>query len=322
MLSKEEVVWTYRILLGREPEIPDVITTHQQHPTLESLVIDFLQSPEFLGRRGQLGLSSATYPLDCAPPIKVQSHPSVATVNELWQCIRRSWQEYGETDPYWSVLSDKRWRKERMSDETTLEAFYATARNDIERFDVWLARNGMATKLDGICAEYGCGVGRVTAWLARRHRVVRAFDISASHLEAARRRMQACDISNVEFFLVREPQHLDALSGIDTFFSVIVLQHNPPPIIRLILERAMRGLNRGGLAYFQVPTYILGYQFDENSYLSHKQEGPLMEMHCLPQKDIFAILHKAALMVREVQSDGWVGCPEQYLSHTFLAERR
>jgi SAM-dependent methyltransferase len=288
---------------------------------LESLVVECAQSPEFQGRRDQLGLSSAIFPLDRAPPISVQSHPSSTTVDQLWQRIRRSWQEFGETDPYWSVLSDKRWRKEKMSDEAALEAFYATALDDIERFDVWLARNGVVANPDGICAEYGCGVGRVTAGLARRYRVVRAFDISASHLEAACRRMQACGISNVEFFLVREPQHLDALSGIDVFFSMIVLQHNPPPTIRLILERAMNGLNRGGLAYFQVPTYILGYQFDASSYLSHEQKDPVMEMHCLPQRDIFAILHKAGLMVREVQSDGWVGCPDLYLSNTFLAER-
>jgi SAM-dependent methyltransferase len=94
-----------------------------------------------------------------------------------------------QTDPYWSVLVGERWRIGRMSDVEVLEAFYQTGFSDAERVDNWLARSGIVPDSDGICAEYGCGVGRVTAWLAQRFRRERAFDISESHLQAAKQRM-------------------------------------------------------------------------------------------------------------------------------------
>jgi len=40
-----------------------------------------------------------------------------------------------------------------------------------------------------------------------------------------------------------------------------VLQHNPPPLIAMILARLLAGLAPGGVAYFQVPVWLPGYRF-------------------------------------------------------------
>ena len=47
--------------------------------------------------------------------------------------------------------------------------------------------------------------------------------------------------------------------GYDVFFSTIVLQHNPPPLIAYILRQVLTQLNAGGVAFFKVQTYGLGY---------------------------------------------------------------
>ncbi len=188
--------------------------------------------------------------------------------------------------------------------------------------DAWFDRNGLAVVSDGVCAEYGCGVGRVTTWLASRFKTVRAFDISASHLEAARRRLEGQGVRNVEFILVRGLDDLGALAGCDLFYSFIVLQHNPPPIMRSILGRASQGLNPGGIAFFQAPTYMAGYAFHASDAApGEEDQAPVMEMHCLPQRDILDVLSQAECIVREVEPDGWVGHHGRWLSHTFLAER-
>src|SRR5262249_14128935 len=143
--------------------------------------------------------------------------------------------------PYCTVLGDERWRIARMAQAEALDAFYSTGQGDVARLEAWVDRAGLTTNPDGVCAEYGCGVGRVTAWLAAKCKKVLAFDISPGHLEVAKRRMDEQGVRNVEFVLVRGPEDLGALAGCDLFFSFITLQHNPPPIIRSVLKSALGG---------------------------------------------------------------------------------
>jgi SAM-dependent methyltransferase len=325
MITADEVVWAYRILFDRDPENADVIRDHMPQASLASLVRACLESPEFRSRHSFLFAGTGAqsrYPLDGAPPIHVQSSVSADDQAGMWARIARSWDSFGQSDPYWSVLVDERWRLDRMSDAAALDAFYRTGRDDLDRLDAWLARGDMAPDSGGVCAEYGCGVGRVTEHLARRFRKVRAFDISASHLQAAQQRLHGQGLTNVEFVLVRGPADLHALAGCDLFFSIIVLQHNPPPVIRSILQCAAAGLRPNGIAYFQLPTYRTGYAFDAAGYLQAAPDQAEIEMHCLPQRDVLDLLLAANCVPVEIQPDDRIGHPETWLSHTFLARKR
>ena len=93
----------------------------------------------------------------------------------------------------------------------------------------------------------------------------------------------------VEFRLVRDASDLAVPGGFDLFHSIITLQHNPPPLIAEILAAAFAGLNPGGDAFFQVPTYERGYRWDIKNYLSDLAPRGGMEMHVLPQSVIFAV---------------------------------
>ena len=151
--------------------------------------------------------------------------------------------------------------------------------------------------------EYGCGVGRCTVWLARRFRRVVAFDISQPHLDAARVATAARGIDNVEFVLVRGPDDLSALNGADVFYSILVLQHNPPPIAIDILDAVFRGLKRGGVAFFQIPTYADDYSFETEDYNTFVRAKKEMEMHFVPQRTIFDLAFRHGLRSVEVQPD-------------------
>ena len=116
---------------------------------------------------------------------------------------------------------------------------------------------------------------------------------------------------------MRGPADLDGLAGIDLFYSVISLQHSPPPIIREVLENAFGALRPGGCAFFQVPTYARDYSFDP----ADRIESGEMELHLLPQREILEMAHQAGLVVAESQPDWCVGRPGDWISTTFLLLR-
>ena len=92
------------------------------------------------------------------------------------------------------------------------------------------------------------------------------------------------------------------MEPVDLFFSLMVLQHNPPPVIAFVLQKILHRLKLGGIAFFQLPSM-----------------GEI-EVHILPQKYVYAIAEREACRVLEVQPDGCVGQP-QVTSNTFLLQK-
>ena len=103
---------------------------------------------------------------------------------------------------------------------------------------------------------------------------------------------------------------------------MIVLQHNPPPIIRLIVGEFLRALKPGGVAFFQVPTYRAGYRFSLEAYLRNEAaRHEMMEMHVLPQRVIFDVARQEGGQVLEVIEDGMTGMRSKEVSNTFLIRK-
>ena len=210
---------------------------------------------------------------------------------------------------------------DQMSRENLVDSFYETGSHDLSYFDAFLQRNDVEAPRHATIAEFGCGVGRVTRFLARRFERVLAFDVSPSHLAAARQRLRKEKIDNVEFVLLERPEDLSRLQGVDIFFSLIVLQHNPPPIICEILEKAFQGLASEGIAFFQLPTYGLGYKFALQDYYEGQYSRSEMEIHFVPQQEIFKLFDRHAMSPIEVRQDHCIGNYDRWLSNTFLARK-
>ena len=320
MNESEFVTVLYRSLLQREPDsvgLSHHLEALQDGMTAEDLVSGFARSDEF---RALTARSFEGFPLDQAPPLPVDTQMTAAQSDRLWAHVGRAWQKLGDSEPYWSVLTDSRWKLDQISREDAVRQFYATGRNDMRRIEGWLARNRLDAPSSGTCVEYGCGVGRCTSELARRFAHVVAFDVSEPHLALARAHVEEQGLKNVEFVRVRNENDLNKLKDLDFFFSSIVLQHNPPPLILSILGRAFEQLRPGGIAHFQVPTYAMHYKFDLDDYLD-QLENTGMEMHFVPQRAIFETALKHGMIPHEVSPDGLIGNIGHWISTTFLMSK-
>jgi hypothetical protein len=317
MDDEQFIIALYEGVLARDPDSAGksaYLTALKNGKPPRQLVRDFLQSAEF---RSKAGPVNNRYPLDQAPPMQVELDLTPDQNRALWAHVARTWENLGKAEPYWSVLTGPKWKASELQQIQNFDQFYATGKPFQERLDRWLARSGMALPATATCAEYGCGVGRCTIWLAKRYARVVAFDISEPHIRLAQERAKAEGLHNIEFVHVKSERDLNKLEMIDIFCSTIVLQHNPPPLILSILRYAFDGVRPGGFAFFQVPTYGLGYSFRLKDYLERLTEGGL-EMHYVPQRAIFELAFTCGMRPLEVSPDGAVGNTNRYISTSFL----
>jgi len=297
-VSEEAVRWAYRLLLGREPENERTVRDQcAGHASVEALRASFIACDEFRAKAKGIGPRQST---GFEPPLPIETTCDEETMQQLLDHIARGWSHYGDTDPHWSVLTDERFRKDRVQEN--FETFDALGEFNVRRFLATLERNGLRLPGDGVCLELGCGVGRLTRWLAPHFDRVIGIDVSPGHLELARAHVGR-HAKNAEFMQLRRLEDLDALPRATAFYSFIVLQHNPPPIMASILERIFAKLESGGIAYFQLPTYIPGYRFDVRHYLRHRGDKLDMEMHVLPQAAVFDIAARHGMQPLEALTE-------------------
>jgi SAM-dependent methyltransferase len=313
MPTRDEVTWAYRILLGREPESEDVIRTGMiGHRDRAGLLRAFLNSDEFHARNAP---RREHFPL-ISPPIEVEWQVEPAAMATIIRRVSEVWQELGETKPHWSVLSSDEYLPENIA--STEQAFYASGEADLQIILNAILRAGRTAGDFRTVLEYGCGLGRVTHRLATTFSRVIACDISSSHLRLAHAAIDQRNCTNVSFVRAA-PSHFGMTEDFDLWFSRIVLQHNPPPIIVLILRRALEKLRPRGLAIFQVPTYAPGYRFKVTDYLANLPAGEF-EMHVVPQRTVFEIAQQAGCSVIEVVEDDAAGTPS-WRSNFFVLEK-
>lgn len=259
--------------------------------------------------------------LNRRPCLDVDVTADEPILDACWDHIQTVWTDLGSADPHWSVLTCEQYRADANPSDRMLASFHESGHGDVQYLVAFLDRAGLGANQFPIVAEYGCGVGRTTQWLASQFSQVRAVDISTTHLEHARTVLAGRHATNVEFHHLRTRDGLQCLDGVDLFFSLIVLQHNPPPVILDILGHAFRGLRPGGAACFQVPTYLSDYSFRAEDYLRTAPAKGLMELHCVPQREIFRLAHGCGMAVLEVRQDHCLGLDAANISNTFLMRK-
>ncbi len=315
-VSRDEVVWAYRLILGREPESEDAVrATINKHDRLPELRQTFLRSHEFKNKYKILG-ASPFLPLN----LKKNEIEYDATEVQLAEClakIKAAWSHLGNIRPHFSVLTNKQFLPGTFAQHS--EAFWLSGEQDAARAMEMLARHDFVNPEAKSCLEYGCGVGRVTMALAKRFALVIAYDISEGHLSLAERRAQEVGVFNCRFQICPD-RLITSLSPCDFFFSRIVFQHNPPPVIYHLIKNALRALNPDGIAIFQVPTYRIGYRFSINEWLS-ADHALDMQMHCIPQEAVFQIVADEKCVALEVREDNSTGAPNQFISNTFIVRK-
>jgi SAM-dependent methyltransferase len=319
-VSRELVVDAYRLILGRNPENEEAVRQHMNAPDLRQLRYHFFRCEEFRDELARAGILQVPDAFEQSSALNVELDVDQESTRRLLERVERCWTLLGKTQPHWSVVVAEEFKSERF--DAHADAFYASGQHDVTRLFSWLARNCIPAEGLNTCLEFGCGTGRVTPWLAKRFQQLIACDISSPHLELTKQSVERSGCDNVEFVRTATIDGLDNLGGVDLVFSCIVLQHNPPPIIAIILRKLLQRLNPGGIAFFQVPTYGAGYRFNTREYLSlPENRKDFVEMHLIPQHRVFKIAEEEACSVIEVEPDKWIGMPT-WISNTFLLQKR
>jgi SAM-dependent methyltransferase len=311
-VTDQMVIWAYRLFLEREPENEFVISEKVSRlNSVDELRTEFLKSEEFQQNQSYHPDINDEFGV-VIEDIKSESE-QVAVFNH----IQKTWELLGETDPHWSVLTSDKYKNEHLPQNK--DVFYESGRSEVSQFINTLKRNHVELNFK-TCLEYGCGVGRVTAELSHHFNIVYGCDISKFHLDVAKKHFLEKGIGNIKLIHITSIDDIFKLPKADLIYSKIVLQHNPPPIIKIIIREFIRALNPRGIACFQVPTYRFNYRFIVSEYLNNKLEKQEMEMHILPQNEIFHIIIEEGADIIEVLEDGWAG--NKYRSNCFLVQKR
>ena len=323
MITKEEVVIAYRLILGREPENADVVDNycHTIH-SLKELRLEFLKSPEFVGQMVEAldrpNFARQRHPFHL-PKIPVEVDASQEQLTLMFQRVCQTWEKLGFSEPYWSIMTQPQYLVENFENNKT--QFYESGGPLFRTILAALNRNGFNPADIITCLEVGCGVGRMTRFLAEIFPEVTATEISGQHLVMAKNYLNSLNIENVSLIHWENLKKVEQLPQIDFIISVITLQHNPPPIMAWFLSKLLSSLKPNGLAFIQIPTYRNGYIFEINRYM-HSQSDGKIEMHFLPQHEVFRVIDDSNCRCIEVREDGMIGSEDKMLSNSFLIQKK
>lgn len=251
------------------------------------------------------------------PSMSVDVHVTAQQLDAAFDRVRATWEQVGVDEPFWSVLSADEFKRDQLA---STDAFYASGEHHVNDLVSLLHRQGLDPSSVASCLEFGCGVGRMTVWLAKAFDSVVGCDISQPHLDLAQAEIDRRGAGNIGLLHVADKAGLAELPKVDLVYSVIVLQHNPPPIMAFIVGRLLDSLRPGGHAVVQLPTYDHRYHFSISDYLEPESVDGIL-MHVLPQSDVFAIIRDAGCELLEVYADHLASMEPKTMSNTFVIRR-
>ncbi|MBO9671116.1 MAG: methyltransferase domain-containing protein [Sphingobium sp.] len=223
------------------------------------------------------------------------------------------WRRWGETDPYFGVLADPRFRKDRIEDNRT--AFFKLGRLTVEERLATAAKHFGSFERNR-ALDFGCGVGRLSLPLAAHFDEVLGLDISPAMLAEARTNAERAGIANLT--LSRSDEALSAADGsFDFVMSYMVLQHIPVARGMRIVERLLGLVARGGIAAIQFCTArpndpasrlrywaqrnVPGVRQAFNLGNGRPAAEPLMQMNAYPLDEVLAMAETAGFKPAIVQ---------------------
>lgn len=162
--------------------------------------------------------------------------------------MARQWDELARLNARYSIISTPEFA---AGDASSLEAFWASGREELDRILGMLALGDTSTRR---AVEIGCGIGRMTHALAARFGHVTALDVSPEMIQRAR--ALGAGLTHVEF-VVGSGSDLRGIPEGSTDFVLawFVLQHVPRTrdVLRYVAE-AGRVLRPGGTAFLHMRT--------------------------------------------------------------------
>jgi hypothetical protein len=134
-VTRDEVFYAYRLILGREPESEEVIGQAMQAYSLTHLRDVFLGSQEF-SRKYDEQASGAVHVgrFNDITSYDIHINSTPDQLQAMFERIGRAWRQFGETEPHWSVLTNDAFRQGNLPDNIGLVTgnitFYTSAGTD------------------------------------------------------------------------------------------------------------------------------------------------------------------------------------------------
>lgn len=163
----------------------------------------------------------------------------------------REWEKFGEKDPYYGVLSDDRYHRDKLN-ENTMEEFFESGRAHIQWTLDTIRKHLDPDYTLGSALDFGCGVGRLLLPLAEHFKRTVGIDVSDSMLAEARK--VCAERGHAEIELVRSDDELSQLKGsFDLIHATLVFQHIDSRRGLPLVEKLLGHLNDGGVLSIQFP---------------------------------------------------------------------
>ena len=156
-----------------------------------------------------------------------------------------AWEEWGRRDPYFGVITDPKFRRSQITEQTKRE-FFESGRMHVDYVMQTIHRYINPSFVPKAVLDFGCGVGRTLIPFARIAEQVVGLDVSSAMLQEAKRNCDQQQLTNIS--LMPSDDSLSSLTqSFNLIHSFIVLQHVPPERGREIFRNLLAHLDSGGV---------------------------------------------------------------------------
>lgn len=156
------------------------------------------------------------------------------------------WQRYGESDPYYGVLTLAAYRKESIAENRT--AFFSSGEQAVAKV-LDRVEAAIGPVRTGHALDFGAGVGRLSLPLAKRFSRVSSIDVSPGMLRELQKNATERGLTN----LTTHARVTDTSGKVDFALSLIVLQHIPVERGLAAILEIWERLAPGGVLALEVP---------------------------------------------------------------------
>lgn len=228
----------------------------------------------------------------------------------------KTWEGLAQEDALWAILTDQ----DKQGGKWDLNTFFEAGEKEINTVFAYLQENNFLPTSYKNAIDFGCGVGRLTRFIAPHFAHTTGIDVAQTMIAQAQK-LNADLGESIDFKLNLAPNlAIFPNNSLSFIYSSIVLQHIPRQEGMLFIEQFLQKLSAGGVAVFQVPTRDIrniGFLQKIRETLKIRQKlavlgllkGYQMEMNVYNPQVIEALAQKYACEV--------LACP--FTNHTLKA---